>query len=141
VESARLARASAALGATRKKDTYLAAQYRRITTRRGAKRAQTAVAHSILVAAWHVLTTNTPYHDPGSDYFINRDNPTTDAAEPSLNSNASATTSPSNPWRLDQSRGHFRVNTERSRGGRALPRDDTPTTKTRPGLRGVGTTL
>ena len=66
---------SAALGATRKKDTYLAAQYRRITARRGAKRAQTAVAHSILVAAWHVLSTNTPYHDLGSDYFINRDNP------------------------------------------------------------------
>ncbi len=33
------------------------------------------MAHSILVAAWHVLTTNTPYHDLGSDYFINRDNP------------------------------------------------------------------
>jgi transposase len=66
---------SAALGATRKKDTYLNAQYRRIAARRGAKRAQTAVAHSILVAAWHVLTTNTAYHDLGSDYFANRDNP------------------------------------------------------------------
>jgi transposase len=66
---------SAALGATRKKDTYLSAQYRRIAARRGAKRAQTAVAHSILVAVWHVLTTNTAYHDLGSDYFILRDNP------------------------------------------------------------------
>jgi transposase len=66
---------SAALGATRKKNTYLNAQYRHIAARRGAKRAQTAVAHSILVTAWHVLTTNTNYHDLGSNYFTNHDNP------------------------------------------------------------------
>jgi transposase len=39
------------------------------------KRAQTAVAHSLLVAAWHILATRTPYHDLGGDYFLNRDNP------------------------------------------------------------------
>lgn len=66
---------SAALGATRKKNTYLSAQYRRIAARRGAKRAQTAIAHSILVAAWHVLSTGTSYQDLGADYFIKRDNP------------------------------------------------------------------
>jgi hypothetical protein len=66
---------SAALGATRKKNTYLSAQYRRIAARRGAKRAQSAIAHSILVAAWHVLSTGTPYQDLGADYFIKRDNP------------------------------------------------------------------
>jgi hypothetical protein len=31
------------------------------TARRGGKRAQTAVAHCLLVAAWHVLATRTPY--------------------------------------------------------------------------------
>jgi hypothetical protein len=29
----------------------------------------------LLVAAWHVLTTHTSYHDLGGDYFIARDNP------------------------------------------------------------------
>ena len=29
----------------------------------------------LLVAAWHVLTTHTSYHDLGGDYFIVRDNP------------------------------------------------------------------
>ncbi len=48
---------SAALGATRKKDTYLNAQYRRIAACRGAKRAQTAVgrdrlAHSSQRPLW-----------------------------------------------------------------------------------------
>jgi transposase len=66
---------AAAQGATRRKNTYLAVQYRRITTRRGAKRARTAVAHSILIAVWHVLSTHTAYHDLGPDYFVKRDNP------------------------------------------------------------------
>ena len=29
----------------------------------------------LLVAAWHVLTTHTSYHDLGGDYVIARDNP------------------------------------------------------------------
>ena len=29
----------------------------------------------LLVAAWHVLTTDTSYRDLGDDYFIVRDNP------------------------------------------------------------------
>ena len=40
-----------AKAAARTKDTYLAAQYHRMRARRGANRATTAVAHSILIAA------------------------------------------------------------------------------------------
>jgi transposase len=66
---------AAALGAIRKKNSYTNALFRRIAARRGGKRAQAAVAHSLLVTAWHILTTNTGYHDLGGDYFLNRINP------------------------------------------------------------------
>lgn len=66
---------TAALGALRKKNSYTNALFRRLAARRGGKRAQTAVAHSLLVTAWHVLTTQTPYQDLGGDYFLRRDNP------------------------------------------------------------------
>lgn len=66
---------TAALGAIRTRNTYMLAHYRRIAARRGGKRAQTAVAHTLLVTAWHLLTTDTAYHDLGADYFLNRDNP------------------------------------------------------------------
>jgi transposase len=66
---------TAALGAIRTRNRYPNAQFRRIAARRGGKRAVTAVAHTLLTTAWHVLTTNTPYHDLGGDYFLTRDNP------------------------------------------------------------------
>jgi transposase len=66
---------TAAMGAIRTKNSYAHALFRRVAVRRGGKRAQAAVAHSLLVAAWHVLTTHTSYHDLGGDYFIARDNP------------------------------------------------------------------
>jgi len=47
----------AALAATRSKDVYLAAQYGRLRPRRGHKKALGAVKHSILCAAWHMLST------------------------------------------------------------------------------------
>ncbi len=53
--------------------TYLAAQYARMRARRGANRATTAVAHSILVAAWHMRQTGETYRDPGGDYYVRRD--------------------------------------------------------------------
>lgn len=62
-----------AKAAARTKDTYLAAQYARTRVRRGGNRATTAVAHSILVAAWHMLQTGETYRDPGGDYFQRRD--------------------------------------------------------------------
>jgi len=49
--------------------TYLAAQYRRISGRRGKKRAAVAVAHSILTIAYHLISRQEPYQDLGADYF------------------------------------------------------------------------
>ena len=69
----RAALIEAARAAGRSKKTYLGAQYRRIAARRGAKRAAVAVAHSILVIVYHILTKHEPYHDLGVTYFDERD--------------------------------------------------------------------
>lgn len=58
--------------AARSKNTYLAAQYHRLAARRGAKRAIIAVAHSIVVIIYHLLTRDEPYHDLGGNYFDER---------------------------------------------------------------------
>ncbi len=63
----------AAWCASRTRDTYLNALFRRLARRLGAKRAIVAVAHSIAVAVWHVLSRKEPYRDLGPDHF-NRDN-------------------------------------------------------------------
>lgn len=52
---------------------YLAVQHARLTRRRGMGRAQVAVGHSILVAAWHILTKDEPYRDLGPDWLTKRD--------------------------------------------------------------------
>lgn len=49
--------------------TYLAAQYRRLAARRGKKRATMAVAHSILVIAYHMIQRQEPYRELGANYF------------------------------------------------------------------------
>lgn len=51
---------------------YLAAQHARLTKRRGMGRAQVAVAHSILVAAYHMLKRDEPYQDLGADWLARR---------------------------------------------------------------------
>jgi uncharacterized protein with PIN domain len=43
--------------------------YRRLVKRRGDKKAIVAVAHSILVIAYHVLRDGQSYRELGSDYF------------------------------------------------------------------------
>jgi transposase len=63
----------AAHAAARTKGTYLAAQYRRLATRRGRAKAAVAVAHSILIIVYHVLTEGTAYRDLGGNYFDERD--------------------------------------------------------------------
>ena len=62
----------ATLAATRTKNSYLAAQYQRLRGRRGHSKAVTAVGHSILTAAWHMLQTGELYRDLGGDYFTQR---------------------------------------------------------------------
>jgi transposase len=63
----------AAQAASRTKHTYLGAQYHRLAARRGKKKAAVAVAHSILVIAYHLLRYGTPYRDLGVRYFDERD--------------------------------------------------------------------
>jgi transposase len=52
--------------------TYLGEQYRRISARRGAKRAAVAVGHSILVIFYHMVKTGESYQEKGADYFLHR---------------------------------------------------------------------
>ena len=59
----------AAHAATRQKSNYLAAQYHRLAARRGKKKAIMAVAHSILVIAYHLIKRNEPYKDLGGNYL------------------------------------------------------------------------
>jgi transposase len=61
-----------AWAATRTKQTYLHAQYLRIRSRRGAKKAIGAVAASILTAAYHMLKNGTLYQDLGANHFDKR---------------------------------------------------------------------
>jgi transposase len=62
----------AAWPAVRTKGTFLKARYHRLAARRGKKRAIVAVAHSMLVSAWHMLTDQQPYQELGGDYFDQR---------------------------------------------------------------------
>jgi transposase len=56
-----------------KHDGYLPALFRRLSTRRGKKRALVAVGHSILVTAYYLLTRGGRYEDLGERYFDERD--------------------------------------------------------------------
>ena len=58
-----------AWAASHARKSYLGAQYRRISKRRGPKRAAIAVAHTILVIAYHVLRDGVAFQDLGPDYF------------------------------------------------------------------------
>ena len=58
-----------AAAAAAKTDTFLGERYRRIVKRRGKLKALVAVARSILVIIWHLLTDPLArFHDLGSDY-------------------------------------------------------------------------
>ena len=65
----RTALVQAAWAATHTKDTYLAAQYRRLVKHKGKQRALVAVGHSILVIIYHVLKHKVSYHELGGGYF------------------------------------------------------------------------
>ena len=69
--TAMLVEAAGAVGRMKGKN-YLSAQHARLTRRRGMGRAQVAVAHSILVAAYWMLKRDEPYHDLGADWHSRR---------------------------------------------------------------------
>ncbi|WP_134774121.1 IS110 family transposase [Ornithinimicrobium flavum] len=68
---AMLVEAAGSVGRMKGKN-YLAAQHARLVKRRGAGRAQVAVAHSILVCAYHMLSRDEPYQDLGADWLARR---------------------------------------------------------------------
>jgi transposase len=54
----------------RGRGTYLAAQYRRLSARRGKKKAAVALGHAILVIVYHLLSREDQvYQDLGVNYF------------------------------------------------------------------------
>lgn len=59
----------AANAASRCKNSYLAVVYLRLKARRGRKRAIVAVAHRILTAVFHMLSTGQPYKDLGVNHL------------------------------------------------------------------------
>jgi transposase len=69
----RAALTEAAWAAARTRNTYLSALYHRLAARRGAKRAIVAVAHAILVIAYHLLRRGTTYQELGGNYFEEQD--------------------------------------------------------------------
>jgi transposase len=69
---ARRALCEAAWVASRAKNTYLQAQFRRLAALRGTKRAIIAVANTIVTIGYHMLTRGTVYYELGGDYFDKR---------------------------------------------------------------------
>ena len=69
----RAALIEAAHASSRARHTYLAAQYHRLITRRGKKKAAVAIGHSILTMAYHVLADQVDYAELGPYYFDQRD--------------------------------------------------------------------
>ena len=65
----RRALVEAAWAASRAKQSYLGALYRRLAARRGKKRALLAVGHSLLVIFYHMLKSDVAYQDLGVEYF------------------------------------------------------------------------
>jgi transposase len=61
-----------AMAAKRKKGCYFNAQFRRLTSRRGPKKAACTVAASILTTIYHMLKDGTQFHDLGADHFDRR---------------------------------------------------------------------
>jgi transposase len=55
--------------ATRTKGTYVSALSHRLAARRGKTRAILAVAHAIVVSAFHMLSRHEPYHELGANSF------------------------------------------------------------------------
>ena len=59
--------------ASRKKDSYFHAQFLRLKSRRGPKKAIVAVAASMLTDVYYMLRDGVEFHDRGDQYFAQRD--------------------------------------------------------------------
>ncbi len=55
--------------AAKVKGSYFQAQFQRISAHRGSKRAYVAVAHSMLIAIYHILKDGVRFEDLGADYY------------------------------------------------------------------------
>jgi transposase len=62
-----------AWAATRKKNSYFHAQFMRLKSRRGPKKAILAVAASMLTDVYYMLRDGTEFQDLGAQYFVERD--------------------------------------------------------------------
>jgi transposase len=60
---------AAASAAVRTKGSYYRDKYNRLRARRGPVRALMAIAHKLLIAAFHLLTTGEPFRDLGESYL------------------------------------------------------------------------
>jgi transposase len=69
----RRALVEAAHGAARTKNQYYQSLYRRLAARRGKQRALLAVAHSLLITGYYLITRDRTYQDLGAEYFDQRD--------------------------------------------------------------------
>lgn len=68
----------AAWSASHTKDTYLSAQFKRFARRfgkRGSNKAIVALAHTMIVIVWHVLSGQVDYVDLGPNYFQRLEDP------------------------------------------------------------------
>lgn len=70
----RAALVEAAWAASHTKNTFVAAQFKRLIRRMGKKKALVAVGHTIIVIVYKILSTGQEYRDLGADYF-ERQNP------------------------------------------------------------------
>jgi hypothetical protein len=53
----------------RKKDCYLTALFRRVSVKGGRKKAALAVAHRMLIIAWHIIQDGTVYEELGGNHY------------------------------------------------------------------------
>lgn len=58
-----------AWAASKTKGSYFKSRYHRLAMRRGKKRAEVAVGHTILVSVYHILKFGLEYRELGEDYF------------------------------------------------------------------------
>ena len=65
----RSALVEAAHAAIHSKDSYLSAQYQRLSIRRGGKKATIAVGHTLLVIIYQLLSQDKDYEELGGNYF------------------------------------------------------------------------